>query len=500
MMSWFSSTSAQCSCNYGIGSDGRIALIVDEKDRSWCTSSRDNDNRAVTIECASDKVYPYAVNDKVYASLIKLVADICQRNNIKKLVWSTDKNVRLNHTNGVNMTVHRDFANKECPGAYLYERHQDIMNKVNAILGASSTPIISLDEPKWYRVRLAWSNVSSQLGAFESLENAKLHCPVNYTVYDYNGKAVYTNQPTATSSATGSSGIPKSKEDYIEKVAKVAVELYPKTKIIPSVVIAQCCLETGYGLGTDSTELVKRNNLLGMKSDLINSTWKQYSVWDGTSFIKNTPEYYNGVKTYVNAQFRVYKDYKNCIEDYEMFLSYVQNGAGYKYRKIIGMTDPKSVITAISQGGYATDPNYITSVMRVINENNLTKYDKQAGVNGSVETSVKPSTTPTVDKYYRVAKSYTNGKYEGQLGAYTVQDNAIKNCKSGYYVFDPNGNIVYPSKVIGYRVQIGTYSKIENANACAKKLKDKGFKITLVADGTNTKVMHEKTFKKLENA
>ena len=130
----FASASKQASSNYGIGYDGRIGMYVEEKDRSWCTSSKANDNRAVTIEVASDTKHPYRVNDAAYKSLIKLLADICRRNGIKKLVWSTDKNNRINHRNGCNMTVHRDFANKACPGDYLYNLHGQIADEVNKIL------------------------------------------------------------------------------------------------------------------------------------------------------------------------------------------------------------------------------------------------------------------------------------------------------------------------------------------------------------------------------
>ena len=118
-------------------------MYVEEKDRSWCSSNGDNDHRAITIEVASDTTHPYAVNDKAYNALIELVADICQRNGIKKLVWSTDKNERVNHLNGCNMTVHRDYANKACPGDYLYERHGDIAAKVNAKLGVTSSSTTS---------------------------------------------------------------------------------------------------------------------------------------------------------------------------------------------------------------------------------------------------------------------------------------------------------------------------------------------------------------------
>lgn len=134
----FAPTSRQASSNYGVGYDGKIGMYVEEKDRSWCSSNAANDNRAITIEVASDTTEPYAVNDKAYNALIELVTDICKRNGIKKLVWSTNKNDRVNHLNGCNMTVHRDYANKSCPGKYLYDRHGDIAAKVNAKLGATT--------------------------------------------------------------------------------------------------------------------------------------------------------------------------------------------------------------------------------------------------------------------------------------------------------------------------------------------------------------------------
>ena len=132
----FAPTSRQASSNYGVGVDGRIGMYVEEKDRSWCSSNATNDHRAITIEVASDTTEPYAVNDKAFAALIDLVTDICQRNGIKKLVWSTNKEDRVNHKNGCNMTVHRDYANKSCPGTYLYERHGQIADEVNKRLGS----------------------------------------------------------------------------------------------------------------------------------------------------------------------------------------------------------------------------------------------------------------------------------------------------------------------------------------------------------------------------
>lgn len=135
----FAPTSRQASSNYGIGYDGKVGMYVEEKDRSWCSSNAANDHRAITIEVASDTTHPYAVKDKALAALIELVADICKRNNIKKLVWSTNKSDRVNHKNGCNMTVHRDYANKSCPGDYLYNKHGYIAEEVNKRLGVTTT-------------------------------------------------------------------------------------------------------------------------------------------------------------------------------------------------------------------------------------------------------------------------------------------------------------------------------------------------------------------------
>lgn len=154
------------SCNYVVGFDGSIGLCVEEKDRSWCTSSSANDNRAITIEVASDNKHPYAVTDAAYEALIKLVADICKRNNIETLIWSTNKTERMGHLKGCNMTVHRDYAAKACPGDYLYNKHADIASKVNAMLGTSWS-YVAPTQPNsnaLYRV---------QTGAFSKKANAE---------------------------------------------------------------------------------------------------------------------------------------------------------------------------------------------------------------------------------------------------------------------------------------------------------------------------------------
>ena len=119
------------SCNYAVGKDGSIGLCVDEGDRSWCSSNGANDHRAITIEVSSEAVRPYKVTEKALAALIDLLTDICGRNGIKSLVWSNSKADRVNHRGGCNMTCHRDFAAKACPGDYLYAMEGDIAAAVN---------------------------------------------------------------------------------------------------------------------------------------------------------------------------------------------------------------------------------------------------------------------------------------------------------------------------------------------------------------------------------
>ena len=167
----FLPTSRQASCNYGIGVDGRVGIYVEEKNRSWCSSSNANDQRAVTIECASDTTAPYAFKDVVYQKLITLCIDICKRNGKKKLLWLGDKDKTLNYSPAADemvLTVHRWFANKSCPGDWLYSRLGDLASKVTAALGGASTetiPSTGTDTEVLYRVRKTWGDVKSQKGA-----------------------------------------------------------------------------------------------------------------------------------------------------------------------------------------------------------------------------------------------------------------------------------------------------------------------------------------------
>ena len=147
----FAKSSREASSNYGIGKDGEIGLYVDESKRSWCTSSADNDNRAITIECASDLKSPYAMNSKVWQSLVNLCVDICQRYGKDTLLWLGDKNTSLKYQpkdNELVLTAHRWFAAKSCPGDWLYKRLGKLADAVTDKLQASEKPAQKAEEEK----------------------------------------------------------------------------------------------------------------------------------------------------------------------------------------------------------------------------------------------------------------------------------------------------------------------------------------------------------------
>lgn len=487
MGQWFANSSAQASSNYGIGVDGSVGMFVEEKDRSWCSSSRENDNRAVTIECASDKTHPYAINDTVYNRLIELMADICRRNGKTKLLWFGDKNKTLAYnpkSNEMVMTVHRWFANKSCPGDYIYNRLPQIAEKVNKLLG-SSDPVA--DNVLWYRVRTSWADEKSQLGAYVNLENAKANCPEGYTVFDNNGKAVYSPSAKRVYSP----------EEWFATVSPIAVKLAEKNKILPSVVIAQTYLETGCG----STDLVSKCNIVGMKADLINGTWSQYSVWQGKTYVKKTPEYHNGQLVYVEDTFRVYSSFEQCLTDYEAFLLNVKNNSGYKYRRIQGVTDPAKVVHMIRIGtgtdshpeGYCTDPNYEKKIMNIIGQFNLTQYDavmKKPDTTPTPAPAPTPTPTPAPAKSdkYVVRKSFADKA--SQTNSFNNLDyaKAEANRHPGYSVYEQaTGKLIYPVNTVDkYAVtysmsdadikhRLGLFHDLNNA----KKLADQnwGYKV-----------------------
>lgn len=179
----FASAARKASSNYGIGSDGRIALYVDEANRSWCTSNASNDHRAITIEVANDGGAPdWHVSNAAMVSLINLLVDICQRNNIKQLRWKGDKSL-IGQVSQQNMTVHRWFANKSCPGDYLYNLHGQIASEVNRRLGGGTihtdTPSTSFSP---YQVKVTSTTLRIRKGPGTNTKNLGYIKPGVYTI------------------------------------------------------------------------------------------------------------------------------------------------------------------------------------------------------------------------------------------------------------------------------------------------------------------------------
>lgn len=327
----FISPSRQASCNYGIGKDGRVSLCVEEKNRSWCSSSAANDQRAITIECASDLTHPYAMNSAVYTSLIKLCTDICKRNGKTKLLWLGDKNKTLNYapaSDEMVLTVHRWYANKACPGDWLYSRLSDLAAKVTAALG---TPVAS---------------TGLQAASLKNMESAEV----------------------------------------VTKVVTLFTANQKQSGILASVSMAQFILESGYG----KSELAQNaNNCFGMKSSLSGNSWAG-SAWDGHSVytMQTREQNTDGSYVTVTADFRKYGSIEDSIADHSAYLLGAMNGSKKRYEGLAGCTDYKKAVQIIKDGGYATSLDYMQNLCRVIEQWNLTQFDVAASV-----TPVTPAAT-----------------------------------------------------------------------------------------------------------
>ena len=323
---WFARSSTQASSNYGIDRDGRVGLYIEEKNRSWCSSSNANDQRAITIECASDTSEPYAFRDVVYRKLITLCVDICKRNGKNKLIWFGDKDRTLNYSpksGEMILTVHRWFANKSCPGNWMYARMGDLAAKVTAQLAEST-------------------DTSSKVSGMQ---------------------------------ATALAGL--SEADVIKKVGPLCTSDMKKSGILASVSLAQFILESGYG----KSELAQNaNNVFGMKKSLSGNSWSG-SSWDGKSiYTKKTKEQNpDGSYVTITADFRKYPCIEDSIADHSAYLLGAKSGSGLRYAGLKGCKDYKKAVQIIKDGGYATSLTYVQNLCSIIERWNLAQYDEKPG-------------------------------------------------------------------------------------------------------------------------
>ena len=373
---WFAKTSTQASSNYGIDKNGRVGMYVEEKNRSWCTSSNANDQRAITIECASDNTEPYAMNSKVYDMLIKLCTDICKRNGKKKLLWFADKDKSLNYapkSDEMVITVHRWFANKSCPGNWLYARLGDVASKVTANL--SGTTETTKGTQATVFAKLTESEVVAKSGAFFTADQKK-------------------------------------------------------SGILASISMAQFILESGYG----KSELAQNdNNCFGMKTSLSANTWSG-STWDGKSkYTKKTQEEYTkGEMTTITAEFRKYSCIEDSIADHSAYLLGAKNGSKLRYDGLKGCTDYKKAAQLIKDGGYATSSTYVASLCNIIEKWKLTQFDVKVNATEPGDTVKKFPATPFLVRVlinnlnYRSEPSM-NGRVNGQTGVGTFTITEVKD-------------------------------------------------------------------------
>ena len=395
---WFAKSSTQASSNYGIDKDGRVGLYVEEKNRSWCSSSNANDQRAITIECASDATEPYAFRDVVYQTLIKLCVDICKRNGKNKLIWFGDKDKTLAYTPKAGemiLTVHRWFANKSCPGNWMYARMGDLASKVTAQLGGSAEP----------------------------------------------------ETPPKTSGTQASSLSGMSEADVIKKVGPLCTADMKKSGILASVTLAQFILESGYG----KSELAQAaNNVFGMKKSLSGNTWSG-SAWDGKSvYTKKTQEDDGTGKLYtITADFRKYPCIEDSIADHSAYLLGAKNGSRLRYEGLKGCTDYKKAVQIIKDGGYATSTTYVSKLCSIIERWNLTQYDTA----GSAQTDNVV--------WYRVRKAWSDAASQKGAFKILDNAKACADDNPGYSVFDGDGVKIYtpkasaPEQAVPFLVRVG---------------------------------------------
>ena len=385
---WFMNTGIQASSNYGIDKDGRVGMYVEEKNRSWCSSSNANDQRAVTIECASDTKEPYSFPDITYQTLIRLCIDICKRNGKKKLLWLGDKDKTLAYspkTDEMVLTVHRWFANKSCPGNWLMARMDDLAAKVTAGLsGSDSKP----------------SSAGTQASALKEL----------------------------------------SESDTIKKVGALFTADQKSSGILASVSLAQFILESGYG----KSELAQNaNNLFGMKKSLSGNTWDG-SVWDGKSIYTKKTQEQNPDGSYetITADFRKYSSIEDSVADHSAYLLGAKNGSKLRYDGLKGCTDYKKAVQIIKDGGYATSLTYVEKLCSIIEKWRLTDYDVKDSSDSFAGTI----------KWYRVRKSWGDPKSQIGAFKILDNAKKKADENPGYKVYDADGVLIYAPKEVASKV------------------------------------------------
>ncbi|MCI1290569.1 MAG: glycoside hydrolase family 73 protein [Lactobacillus sp.] len=153
----------------------------------------------------------------------------------------------------------------------------------------------------------------------------------------------------------------QSKEKFIKVVAPLAQKADKPYGLYPSVTIAQACLESNYG----QSSLAKLyNNLFGVKGTDPN-----------TSKVMTTSEYVNGHWKTISGRFQIYDSYQAAIQAHARLLAQGTTWNPNQYQHVLQAKDWRSQAKALCQDGYATDPNYPSKLISLVEQFNLTKYD-----------------------------------------------------------------------------------------------------------------------------
>lgn len=425
LASYWDQSGVSCCVTYLADADvpGNVLQLLPENYATWADKGFGNSS-LITIEMMESDGIKYTGNGadykvlneaifkadilRSYANAVELCADIC-----KRYGWNPQKKL----SNGLYLISSHDEGRRNGTSSahvdptHVWGRFGLTMDKFRADVRACMDGKEYSTEPKWYRVRRSWSDEKSQIGAYEVLDNAKANCPAGYSVYDSNGKEVYKNEAKGTV-AKSLNGL--SEAEKIRRVAPLYQEVARRTGMLASVGLAQFCLESGYA----TTDLAQyANNLHGMKCSLSGNTWSG-STWDGVSkYNKRTAEQdAHGNEYWIYADFRKYPTMEDSIADRAAYYLGAKNGSQRRYPGIENLKTAEEQIRAIKKGGYATDVNYVSKLLNIVNRFNLTQYD--------VPVDPKPAPAPTPTPEPSPAQKEEKTVYRVQVGAFSQSSNA----------------------------------------------------------------------------
>lgn len=446
-----------CDCD----EPGKVLKLVDEDVATWADAGYGNRN-LITIEiCESDFMrynsagtyYEVTDNERFVADILRgydtavaLCADICKR-------YGWDPLTKL--PSGLYLISSHDEG-RIAGLSYPHVDPSHIWPKIGLTMdtfrqavkaAAYADDVIFTEDPVvYYRVRKKWEDVSSQLGAYVDLENAKNACPYLYSVFDPDGKKLYSNK-TKPKTGTQASVFQKMTESEAAETMLNLVKDVDTSGIFPSVTTAQMILESGYG----KTSLAQSaNNCFGMKANLSGNKWD--SVWDGKSSVTvPTWEVIDGKTVTTEAEFRKYPDVETSIKDHSAYLLGAMNGSKKRYAGLLDAKNAEAAITIIKEGGYATDPSYISKIMSIVNRYSLDEFDP-----------VKTVEPEEKAKLYRV-----------QIGSYKYKHNAKRKIEAVAEKTKLSTSIVKSDDGM-YLVICGSFKNKENAEKRANVLKRRG--------------------------